>query len=53
MMLADRLNKSVEEIIQLSTLEMDLWLGYMKYENDQEKKQSASHRPPPAPRRRR
>ena len=51
MMLADRLHKSVEEIIQMSTLEMDLWLGYMKYENDQEKNVS-THRPLPRPRRR-
>lgn len=32
MMLADRLHKSLEEIMQLSVLEIDLWLGYLRIE---------------------
>lgn len=38
MMLADRLKKPVEEIIQLSTLEMNLWAGYLLYEHKQSQK---------------
>jgi hypothetical protein len=38
MSLASRLNKSVEEILQLSTLEHELWLGYMLYEDRENRK---------------
>jgi|TARA_R110002012_G_scaffold318823_1_gene537834 hypothetical protein len=32
MMLADRLKKSLEEVMQLSVLEIDLWIGYLRLE---------------------
>jgi len=38
MMLADRLKKSVAEILQMSTLEYELWLGYYLFENKEMKK---------------
>jgi hypothetical protein len=38
MILADRLHKSVEEILQISTLELDMWAGYMLYEHKERKK---------------
>jgi hypothetical protein len=38
MMLADRLKKSVQEILQLSTLEHELWLGYLLFEDQENKK---------------
>ena len=38
MMLADRLKRSVEEILQMTTLEIELWAGYMLYEHNQGKK---------------
>ena len=31
-MLADRLKKSLDEVMQLSVLEIDLWIGYFKLE---------------------
>ena len=37
-MLADRLKKSVEEVLQMSTLEHELWLGYLLYEDKENKK---------------
>ena len=37
-MLADRLKKSVEEILQLTTLEMEMWAGYLMYEDQENKK---------------
>lgn len=55
MMLADRLKKSVEEIIQMSTLELKLWAGFMMYEHDESKtpKTMGLHKPAlPRPRRR-
>ena len=39
MMLADRLKKSLEEVMQLSVLEIDLWIGYLNLENDATNKQ--------------
>jgi len=33
MMLADRLKKSVEEILQMTTLEQEMWAGYLLYEH--------------------
>ena len=38
-MLADRLNKSLEEIMQLSVLEIDLWIGYLRLEQQAANKQ--------------
>ena len=38
MMLADRLKKSVDEVLQMSTLEHELWLGYLLYEDKENKK---------------
>ncbi len=32
MTLADRLHKSLEEVMQFSVLEIDLWVGYLKIE---------------------
>ena len=34
LLLADRLKKSVSEIMDLTTLEMDLWAGWIKIQND-------------------
>jgi hypothetical protein len=39
MMLADRLKKSLEEVTQLSVLEIDLWLGYIAIEHEATNKQ--------------
>jgi len=33
-MLADKLNKSVEEIMGLSSLELDLWAAWIKIQQD-------------------
>jgi len=38
-MLADRLKMPIEKVMQLSTLEIDLWLAYLKYETKQANKQ--------------
>jgi len=38
MILADRLKKTVEEILQMTTLERDLWAGYFLYEHKQKSK---------------
>jgi|TARA_R110000744_G_scaffold76798_1_gene152007 hypothetical protein len=38
MTLADRLKKSVEEILQMTTLEKDLWAGYYLFEHNEGKK---------------
>ena len=38
MILADRLKKSVEEILHFTTLELKLWAGYMLYEHNEGKK---------------
>ncbi len=54
MMLADRLHKSVEEILQISTLELQMWAGYMMYEHNESKRTMSSTKPMPrTPRRRR
>ena len=47
MMLADRLKKSVEEILQLSTLELDMWAGYMMYEHNESKRTMQNTAPRP------
>jgi|TARA_E500000178_G_C17006387_1_gene748304 hypothetical protein len=51
-MLADRLKKSIEEILQLSTLEFELWAGYMLFEHEESKKPMGKPNVP-MPRRRR
>ena len=38
MTLADRLKKSVEEILQMTTLERDLWAGYFMFEHKENTK---------------
>jgi hypothetical protein len=38
MVLADRLHKSVEEIIKMSTLELVMWAGYITYDNQEKQK---------------
>lgn len=38
MILADRLKKSVEEVLQMTTLEFELWLGYFLFEDKENKK---------------
>ena len=38
MMLADRLKKSVEEILQMTTLEFELWAGFTLWEHNVQKK---------------
>jgi len=54
MMLADRLKKSVEEILQMSTLELEMWAGYMLYEHEESKRTMHNTTPMPrTPRRRR
>jgi len=51
-MLADRLKKSVEEILQLTTLELTMWAGYMLYEhNDSKKTMGNNNTPASRPRR--
>tara|TARA_B100000519_G_C14187082_1_gene411281 strand:- start:803 stop:961 length:159 start_codon:yes stop_codon:yes gene_type:complete len=52
MMLADRLKKSVEEILQMTTLERDLWAGFILYEHNESKKQSRIQQPRPVRRKR-
>jgi len=37
-MLADRLKKSVSEILEMSTLEFELWSGYFMYEDKENRK---------------
>lgn len=46
MILADRLKKSVEEIIQMTTLELDLWAGYLLHEHKENKKTMGVQRAP-------
>jgi hypothetical protein len=50
MMLADRLKMTVEQILQMTTLELDLWAGYLKYEHDKHTNQQMKNN---VPRRRR
>lgn len=38
-MLGDRLKKSLSEVMELTTLEIDMWLAYIKSENDASNKQ--------------
>lgn len=53
MMLADRLKKSVEEILQISTLELQMWAGYMMYEHNESKRTMDTNVMPHTRRRRR
>lgn len=55
MTLADRLKMPVEQVLQLSTLEINLWAGYMLYEHNESKSTNVmgnNIRPPAVPRRR-
>jgi len=52
MMLADRLKKSVEEILQMTTLEKQLWAGFYLFEHKQSKK-TMGKQPAQVPTRRR
>lgn len=48
MMLADRLKKSVEEILRMTTLELNLWAGYLLHEHQRNNKtmgNSPIHKP--------
>jgi len=38
MMLADRLKKSISEVMEFSTLEINMWAAYLKLEQDQHKR---------------
>ena len=38
MMLADRLKKSVEEVLQMTTLEFEMWAGYFLFEDRENRK---------------
>ena len=38
MMLADRLKKSIEEIMMMSMLEIQMWAGYFTYESEEQKR---------------
>ena len=38
-MLADRLKKSLSEVMELTTLEIDMWMAYIKSENEATNKQ--------------
>ena len=46
MILADRLKKSVEDILQMSTLELELWAGYFLFEREENKTTMGSQKPP-------
>jgi hypothetical protein len=35
MLVADRLKKSISEVMQFSTLELSMWSAYFKLEHDQ------------------
>ena len=56
MTLADRLKMSIKDVLQMSTLEVNLWAGYMLYEHNETNKNKVmgnNMRPPAIPRRRR
>ena len=38
MVLADRLKMPVQEIMQLSALEIQMWAGYITYESEEQKR---------------
>lgn len=37
-MLADRLKKSISEVMEMSTLEIQMWAGYILNENQEQRK---------------
>jgi hypothetical protein len=51
MMLADRLKKSINEVIMMTTLEIEMWAGYITYENQEHKKTMNAQRNKGIPRR--
>jgi len=51
MVLADRLKMSVEQVLQMSTLEKDLWAGYLLHEHNEGKKTMGKQQPTPRRRR--
>ena len=53
MVLADRLKKSVEEILQMTTLEIELWSGYFLFEHNESKTTMGKQQAPTPTRRRR
>ena len=46
MTLADRLKMSVEKVLQMSTLEIELWAGYFLYEHNESKKTLGNQKMP-------
>lgn len=42
-MLADRLKMTLEQVCQLSVLEIHLWAGYFDWENQQARKTMNAH----------
>jgi hypothetical protein len=38
MMLADRLHKSIKEVMEMTALEIQMWAGYITYENQEKQK---------------
>jgi hypothetical protein len=38
MMLADRLHKYIKEIMEMTTLELVMWAGYITYDNQEKQK---------------
>jgi len=38
MILADRLKKSVEEVMEMTALEIQMWAGYITLENEEQRK---------------
>lgn len=47
MVLADRLKKSVDEVLQMTTLEHELWAGYLLHEHNEGKKTMGQQQPMP------
>lgn len=50
-MLADRLKKSVEEIMSMTMLEIEMWAGYITYEHKEQKKTMSAQKNRGYPRR--
>lgn len=42
-MLAERLGKSLEEVLKLTTLELDLWAAYIQEEYERKRKANLKH----------
>tara|TARA_R110000796_G_scaffold94725_1_gene199627 strand:- start:3467 stop:3634 length:168 start_codon:yes stop_codon:yes gene_type:complete len=47
MVLADRLKKSIQEVLQMTTLEIELWAGFMLYEDEERKRQTSKQKTMP------